>query len=137
MLESIIPAEADITKTGNDVDATFKLKVTPRAGKLPPSGKFYFKLTSAYAGDEDISFNGTVATNDKDVTFAPKPSGMPYVAGHRGDGLVDSAAVAELTSSGATLEAGVFGNGKNVTKALMTEFMKAISVEYAWVDEAV
>ena len=62
---------------------------------------------------------------------------MPYVAGMRADGLVESAAVAELTSSGATLKVGIFGTGANVTKALMIKFMQAISVEYAWVDEAV
>lgn len=142
MLESIIPAAADITRTGKDADAIFKVKVTPRAGKLPPNGKLYFKLTSAYAGKYDISFNGTVATTGKNDTFAPNPEGMPYVAGARGDGLVESYAVAEITSSGATLEVGIYGNnvgvdGLNSSVSMMTEFMRAISVEYAWVDEAV
>ena len=142
MLESIIPAEADITKTGNDADATFKIKVTPRAGKLPPSGKLYFKLTEAYAGKEDISFIGTVSPTGENNTFVPKPEGMPYVAGSRGDGIARVEAVAELTSSGATLEVGIFGyggfgeNGTDVTKDSMVKFMQSISVEYAWVDEA-
>lgn len=136
MLESIIPAEADIEKTDNDASAAFKIKVTPRAGKLPPNGKLYFKLTSAYAGKEDISFNGTVHPDDKTDVFVPN-TGMPYVAGCRGSGIVDSGAVAEITSSGATLEVLILGFGKDVTKASMVMFMQEISVEYAWVDEAV
>lgn len=143
MLESIIPAAADITKTGNDADATFKIKVTPRAGKLPPSGKLYFKLTSAYAGEEDISFNGTVAPDEETNKFVPRPASMPYVAGWRAEGLEESGAVAEITSSGATLEVGIFGgnvgvSGLNDTSASkIIDYIKAISVEYAWVDEAV
>lgn len=154
MLESIIPAAADVTKTGTpapagvtntstDAEATFKIKVTPRAGKLPPNGKLYFKLTSSYEGNEDISFMGTVHPDDETGKFVPNISGMPYVAGCRGDGLADSLAVAEITSSGATLEVGVFGykigvSGLNDDSASkMINYIKAISVEYAWVDEAV
>lgn len=62
---------------------------------------------------------------------------MPYVAGIRASGIAKCAAVAELTSSGATLKVEIIGFGANVTKALMVKFMQAISVEYAWVDEAV
>lgn len=137
MLESIIPAEANIMKTDTDAAATFKIKVTPRTGKLPPHGNLYFKLTSAYAGKEDISFDGTVRPIGAGDTFAPRILGMPYVAGSRGEGLVSSAAVAELTSSGATLKVGISGSGGDVTKASMFTFMQAISVEYAWVDEKV
>lgn len=143
MLESIIPAAADITKTGTNADATFKIKVTPRAGKLPPNGKLYFKLTSAYAGKEDISFNGTVHPDDKTDAFVPNTSGMPYVAGCRGDGNEYNESVAEITSSGATLEVGISGYGIVVSGASddsaskMINYIKAISVEYAWVDEAV
>lgn len=137
MLESIIPAAADITKTGTDAEATFKIKVTPRTGKLPPSGNLYFKLTSAYAGKEDISFDGTVHPDGETNTFVPNTSGMPYVAGWRANGIVESGAVAKITSSGATLEVGIIGSGKDVTEASMIMFMQAISVEYAWVDEAV
>lgn len=139
MLESIIPAEADIEQEGKNADAAFKIKVTPRAGKLPPSGKLYFKASSSYEGTEDISFIGSVSDTGKDNAFVPNPAGMPYVAGNRADGLFECAAVAEITSSGATLEVGIFGYGMKVavTKASMIKFMQAISVEYAWVDEAV
>lgn len=130
VLESIIPAESDIS----DGDATFKIKVSPRAGTLPPYGKLYFKLSSAYSGSEDISFNGTVSPDDNEK-FKAKPEGMPYIAGESGDGAAFIQAVASITSSGATLEAGVFGY--NVTnKSAIVNFIKAISVEYAWVDEA-
>lgn len=137
MFESIIPAEAGITKKNKDVFADFKIKVAPRAGKLPQNGKLYFKLTSAYAGKEDISFFGTVLPNGTGGKFTPRVEGMPYVAGWRAEGLEDSGAVAEITSSGATLEVGVLGSGEDVTRASMVMFMQAISVEYAWVDEAV
>lgn len=131
VLESIIPAESDIDSEGV---ATFKIKVSPRAGTLLPYGKLYFKLSSAYSGSEDISFGGTVIPDDNDK-FKAKPEGMPYIAGTRGDGLALTEAVASITSSGATLEAYVFGD--NVTnKSAIVNFIKAISVEYAWVDEA-
>lgn len=137
MLESIIPAEAAIEKTDEkSTYAGFKIKVTPRTGKLPPNGNLYFKLTSAYEGKEDISFFGTVLPTGEKDTFVPRIPSMPYVAGWRAEGIIDSGAVAKLTSSGATLEVGVLGYGKDVTRASMVMFMQAISVEYAWVDEA-
>lgn len=132
VLESIIPAESDIS----DGDATFKIKVAPRAGKSPSGGKLYFKLSSTYSGSEDISFKGTVVPDETDDNekFKATPEGMPYVAGNRGDGLADIQAVASITSSGATLDVGVFGD--NVSADKIIDFIKAISVEYAWVDEA-
>lgn len=130
VLESIIPAESDIS----DGDAVFKIKVSPRAGTLPPYGKLYFELSSAYSGSEDISFNGTVVPDDNDK-FKAKPKGMPYIAGMSGDGIATAQAVASITSSGATLEVGVFGY-KVTNKSAIVNFIKAISVEYAWVDEA-
>lgn len=131
MLESIIPAEADIDSEG---DATFKIKVSPRSGKSPASGNLYFKLTPTYSGSEDISFIGTVLMGDNDK-FKANPDGMPYVAGNRADGLATVAAVASITSSGATLEVRVFGY-KVTNKSAIINFIKAISVEYAWVDKA-
>lgn len=131
VLESIIPAESDIDSEGG---ATFKIKVSPRSGKSPASGNLYFKLTPTYSGSEDISFNGTVIPDDNEK-FKANPDGMPYVAGNRADGLATVEAVASITSSGATLEVGVFGY--NVTnKSAIINFIKAISVEYAWVDKA-
>jgi hypothetical protein len=129
-LESVIPAEADIE---NDT-ATFNIEVTPRAGKLPSGGKLYFKLTSSYEGDVDASFGGTVATDENDGKFIARPAGMPYIAGNSGDGTYVVSAVADLTSSGATLGVVVFGDGSVNSKSGMVDFMKAITVEYAWVD---
>jgi hypothetical protein len=118
-----------------DGTAHFGIKVTPRAGKLPSGGKLYFRLTSSYAGDEDISFNGTVAPNGDNDAFVPRPDFMPYIAGMRAEGLEHSAAVAELTSDGATLGVEIYGY--NAANSAIINFIKAISVEYAWVDEAV
>ena len=129
MLESIIPAESNISYG----DATFKIKVAPRAGTLPSSGNLYLRLSSTYSGSEDISFDGTVIPDDTEK-FKAKPEGMPYIAGNRGDGLEDIQAVASITSSGATLKVGVFGY--NVASSIIVNFIEAISVEYAWVDEA-
>lgn len=94
----------------------------------------YFKLSSAYTGEDDISFVGTVSVG-LDEKFIANPQDMPYVAGSRGDGLWRVSTVAELTSSGATLNVGVFGF--NTSKANILAYMQAISVEYAWVDESV
>lgn len=137
MLESIIPK--DIEKTNKDTYADFKIKVTPRTGKSPQSGNLYFKLTSAYAGKEDISFFGTVLPDGENNTFVPRVPGMPYVAGWRAEGIDESGAVAKITSSGATLKVGILGfdTKVTVTRDSMVKFMQAISVEYAWVDEAV
>jgi hypothetical protein len=92
-------------------------------------------LTSAYAGDEDISFNGTVSPTGDNEAFAPRPAGAPYIAGMRAEGLEHGIAVAEITSSGATLAIEVYGY--NAANSAIIDFIKAISVEYAWVDEAV
>jgi hypothetical protein len=130
-LESIIPAESDIS----DGNALFKIKVTPRTGRTPANGKLYFKLKSAYAGDEDISFNGTVSPTGNNDAFVPRPDNMPYIAGTRAEGLEHVEAVAELTSDGATLEVGIYGY--NVDNSAISNFIRVIIVEYAWVDEAV
>jgi hypothetical protein len=129
-LESVIPTEADIE---NDT-ATFNIKVTPRAGKLPSGGKLYFKLESSYEGDVDVSFGGTVTPDENDGKFIARPTGMPYIAGDSGDGISVVSAVADLTSSDATLGVVVFGDGSANSKSGMIDFMKAITVEYAWVD---
>lgn len=96
----------------------------------------YYKLTSTYTGADDISFGNTVLFDEDNTDkFIAIPSGMPYVAGLRGGGLEFGEAVAELTSSGATLEIGILGY--ETSKSNLIAFMQAISVEYAWVDEAV
>lgn len=130
VLASVIPAEADLK---SEYDATFSITVTPRSGATPSGGNLYFKLTSAYAGSSEVSFGGTVATDEKDE-FIARPSDMPYVAGTHGDGISAVNTVAKLTSNGATLSVVVTGDG---SKSSMIAFMKAISVEYAWVNEAV
>lgn len=137
-LESIIPAESDIS----DGNATFKIKVAPRTGRTPANGNLYFKLTSAYTGDEDISFNQTVDVSENgtpddltDDRFVAYPAGMPYIAGTRGGGTEINQTVAEITSSGATLEVGIYGY--NVSASVIVNYINAISVEYAWVDEIV
>jgi hypothetical protein len=99
-------------------------------------------LTSAYAGDEDISFGATVNTDDDNGTPDDYTDdkliavgGMPYIAGTAGDGTAFNASVAEITSSGATLEVAIIGF--KVASSAIINFIKAISVEYGWVDEAV
>lgn len=136
MLESVIPTESGIVISGSEAAVDFKVKVTPRVGKTPSGGKLYFKLTSTYAGSADVAFNGTVKPNGAGV-FAAYPTGMPYVAGTHGDGLEYTYAVAELTPTGTTLRIEVLGDGAAITKSAVLEFIQAISVEYAWVDETV